>query len=113
MTLAPSSSSRRLLGEPGHVFVGDCQKSRDAGIASDLDLRQAQTQVETARAALAAFAGHIATDRATRCSAEGPDQAAASRRITSQSASTSARSVGSAPMLTRTIQRPSRVAGVR
>lgn len=41
------------------------QKSRDAGIASDLDLRQAQTQVETARAALAAFQGQIATDRAT------------------------------------------------
>ena len=41
------------------------QKSRDAGIASDLDLRQAQTQVEAARAALAAFAGQIATDRAT------------------------------------------------
>jgi multidrug efflux system outer membrane protein len=41
------------------------QKSRDAGIASDLDLRQAQTQVETARVALAAFAGQIATDRAT------------------------------------------------
>jgi multidrug efflux system outer membrane protein len=41
------------------------QKSRDAGIASDLDLRQAQTQVETARAALAAFEGQIATDRAT------------------------------------------------
>jgi multidrug efflux system outer membrane protein len=41
------------------------QKSRDAGIASDLDLRQAQTQVETARAALAAFAGQIAVDRST------------------------------------------------
>jgi outer membrane protein, multidrug efflux system len=41
------------------------QKSRDAGIASDLDLRQAQTQVEAARVALAAFAGQIATDRAT------------------------------------------------
>jgi multidrug efflux system outer membrane protein len=41
------------------------QKSRDAGIASDLDLRQAQTQVEVARAALAAFAGQIAIDRAT------------------------------------------------
>jgi multidrug efflux system outer membrane protein len=39
------------------------QKSRDAGIASDLELRQAQTQVETARAALAAFAGQIAVDR--------------------------------------------------
>jgi multidrug efflux system outer membrane protein len=41
------------------------RKSRDAGIASDLDLRQAQTQVETARAALAAFEGQIAGDRAT------------------------------------------------
>jgi len=41
------------------------QGSRDAGIASDLDLRQAQTQVETARAALAAFAGQIAVDRST------------------------------------------------
>jgi len=41
------------------------QKSRDAGIASDLELRQAQTQVETARAALAAFAGQIAVDRST------------------------------------------------
>ena len=41
------------------------RKSRDAGIASDLDLRQAQTQVETARAALAAFAGQIAVDRST------------------------------------------------
>jgi multidrug efflux system outer membrane protein len=41
------------------------QRSRDAGIASDLDLRQAQTQVEAARVALAAFAGQIATDKAT------------------------------------------------
>jgi multidrug efflux system outer membrane protein len=41
------------------------QKSRDAGIASDLDLRQAQTQVETARAALAAFTGQVAVDRST------------------------------------------------
>jgi multidrug efflux system outer membrane protein len=41
------------------------RKSRDAGIASDLDLRQAQTQVETARAALAAFTGQVAVDRST------------------------------------------------
>jgi multidrug efflux system outer membrane protein len=39
------------------------QKSRDAGIASDLDVRQSQTQVETARVAVAAFRGQVATDR--------------------------------------------------
>ncbi len=39
------------------------QHSRDAGIASDFDLRQAETQVETARAALAAFSGSVAVDR--------------------------------------------------
>ncbi len=39
------------------------QKSRDAGIASELDVRQAQTQVETARVALAALKGQIAADR--------------------------------------------------
>jgi multidrug efflux system outer membrane protein len=38
------------------------QKSRDAGIASDL---WPANRVETARVALAAFAGQIATDRAT------------------------------------------------
>ena len=39
------------------------QKSRDAGIGSDLDVRQSQTQVETARVAVAAFRGQMATDR--------------------------------------------------
>ena len=39
------------------------QRSRDAGIASELDVRQAQTQVETARVALAALKGQIAADR--------------------------------------------------
>jgi multidrug efflux system outer membrane protein len=39
------------------------QKSRDAGVASDLDVRQAQTQVETARALLARYTGLVELDR--------------------------------------------------
>jgi outer membrane protein, multidrug efflux system len=41
------------------------QRSRDVGMTSDLDLRQAQSQVETARAAIAAFTGQVAVDRNT------------------------------------------------
>jgi multidrug efflux system outer membrane protein len=36
--------------------------SREAGIASDLDLRQAQSQVETARVDIARFTGQVALD---------------------------------------------------
>jgi outer membrane protein, multidrug efflux system len=39
------------------------RSSRDAGVASDLDLAQAQSQVDGARAAVAAFTGRLATDR--------------------------------------------------
>ena len=37
-------------------------RSRDAGIASDLDLRQAQSQVEAARVDIARFTGQVAVD---------------------------------------------------
>ena len=37
-------------------------RSRDAGIASDLDLRQAQSQVEAARVDIARYAGQVALD---------------------------------------------------
>lgn len=39
------------------------QKTRDAGMASDLELRQAQSQVEAARVAVAAYTGAVAVDR--------------------------------------------------
>ncbi len=38
-------------------------KTRDAGVASDLELAQAQSQVDGARAAVALFSGRVATDR--------------------------------------------------
>jgi multidrug efflux system outer membrane protein len=38
------------------------QHSRDAGIASDLDLRQAQSQVEAARVDIAQYTGQVAQD---------------------------------------------------
>lgn len=41
------------------------QKSRDAGVASDLDVRQAETQVESARADAARFGGLVELDRHT------------------------------------------------
>ncbi len=37
-------------------------RSRDAGIASDLDLREAQTQVEAARVDIARYGGQVAVD---------------------------------------------------
>ena len=39
------------------------RQSREAGVASDLDLAQASSQVEAARAAVAAFSGRLAADR--------------------------------------------------
>ena len=39
------------------------QKSREVGVASDLDVRQVQTQVESARALAARYSGLVETDR--------------------------------------------------
>ena len=39
------------------------RRSRDAGIGSDLELSQAQSQVEAARAAVASFTGAAAVSR--------------------------------------------------
>lgn len=39
------------------------RKTRDFGLASDLDVSQAQSQVEAARAAVAGFTGRVAVDR--------------------------------------------------
>jgi multidrug efflux system outer membrane protein len=41
------------------------RKSRDAGVASDLDVRQAETQVEAARAEMARYTGLVELDRHT------------------------------------------------
>lgn len=41
------------------------QRTRDLGLASDLDVSQAQGQVEAARAAVAALTGQVAVDRST------------------------------------------------
>jgi len=43
--------------------LGLIQRSRDFGIASDLELNQARSQVELARAAVAAYTGRVAVDR--------------------------------------------------
>jgi len=51
-TLAAQQESYDLIG-----------KSREAGMASDLDLRQAQSQVEAARASVAAYTGAVGTSR--------------------------------------------------
>lgn len=51
-TLEAQESSRDLI-----------RASRDAGVASDFDLRQADSQVEAARLARARFAGAVAVDR--------------------------------------------------
>jgi multidrug efflux system outer membrane protein len=42
---------------------GLIRETRDAGLASDLDLRQAQSQVEAARVNVAAYTGAVAVDR--------------------------------------------------
>ncbi len=41
------------------------QKTRDLGLTSDLDVAQARSQVETARAAVAALTGRVTVDRST------------------------------------------------
>jgi multidrug efflux system outer membrane protein len=51
-TIAAQSASRDLV-----------KASRDAGVASDLDLSQVESQVETARASRAEFAGAVGVDR--------------------------------------------------
>ncbi|KAB2964323.1 MAG: efflux transporter outer membrane subunit [Thermoanaerobaculia bacterium] len=66
MQLAADSASLRLAGatlaaqETSRDLI---RASRDAGIAADFDLRQADSQVETARLAQARFAGVVAVDR--------------------------------------------------
>jgi multidrug efflux system outer membrane protein len=52
VTLETQQSSYELIRE-----------TRDAGLASDLDLRQAQSQVEAARVNVAAYTGAVAVDR--------------------------------------------------
>ena len=52
VTLEAQQSSYELIRE-----------TRDAGLASDLDLRQAQSQVEAARVNVAAFTGAVAVDQ--------------------------------------------------
>jgi multidrug efflux system outer membrane protein len=68
LALAADTESRELARatlEAQQASLELLQRSRDAGIASDLEVSQAKTQVETARAALAAFEGRIAVDRHT------------------------------------------------
>jgi multidrug efflux system outer membrane protein len=68
LALAADTESRELARatlEAQQASLDLLQRSRDAGIASDLDVSQGKTQVETARAALAAFEGQIAVDRHT------------------------------------------------
>lgn len=64
--LAADRESRRLALstlEAQQQSLDLIRRSRDAGIASDLDVRQAQSQVEAARATAARFGGFIELDR--------------------------------------------------
>jgi outer membrane protein, multidrug efflux system len=66
LRLAADTESLRLAEETivAQTATRDLVKaSRDAGVASDLDLSQAEGQVETARASRAEFAGEVAVDR--------------------------------------------------
>ncbi len=66
LTLAADAEERDLAAstlETQQHSLDLIQRSREAGIASDLDVRQAQTQVEAARADEARFAGLIELDR--------------------------------------------------
>ncbi len=49
--------------EAQQASLGLIQRSRDLGVASDLELRQVQSQVEAARADVARFTGLLAIDR--------------------------------------------------
>ncbi|MBP1635520.1 MAG: multidrug transporter [Acidobacteria bacterium] len=66
LSLAADAENRSLSEDTLRAqreTLGMIQKSRDAGVASDLDVRQAQTQVETARALLARYTGLVELDR--------------------------------------------------
>ena len=66
LRLAADSESLKLAEETitAQTATRDLVKaSRDAGVASDLDLAQAESQVETARATRAEFAGAVGVDR--------------------------------------------------
>ena len=68
LALAADTESLRLVRETMNAQQASLdliQKSRDAGVASDLDVRQAQSQVEVARVAVAQFTGLVAVDRNT------------------------------------------------
>lgn len=68
LALAADTENLRLARETmgaQQASLDLIQKSRDAGVASDLDVRQAQSQVEVARAAVAQFNGLVAVDRNT------------------------------------------------
>ncbi|HQR65837.1 MAG TPA: efflux transporter outer membrane subunit, partial [Thermoanaerobaculia bacterium] len=66
LTLAADGENLRLARvtlEAQQASYGLIRATRDAGIASDLDLRQAESQVEAARVNVAAFTGAVAVDR--------------------------------------------------
>jgi outer membrane protein, multidrug efflux system len=66
VTLGADSENRKLSESPlaaQQRTLELIQRSRDAGIASDLDVRQAQTQVEAARVDVARYAGFVELDR--------------------------------------------------
>jgi outer membrane protein, multidrug efflux system len=51
--------------EAQRASLGLIQRSRDLGVASDLELRQVQSQVEAARADVARYTGLLAVDRSS------------------------------------------------
>lgn len=66
LTLAADLENLRLAEETvaaQRSFLDLIRASAEGGIASDLDLRQAESQVEAARVAVAAYAGAVARDR--------------------------------------------------
>ncbi len=66
LTLAADTENLRLAQatlDAQSASLDLIRQSRNLGIASDLDLRQAESQVETARAAVARYSGFAAVDR--------------------------------------------------